>query len=119
MAAGSMFVRNGFFTDPGADSWTATVDYGDGNGAVPLALNPAQRFSLQHRYVTPGIYTVTVSVRDDDGGVGMTSFRVTVLSDLAVGSASDPVRREKIAAAKRGKLRPPEVIEKMRTANLG
>lgn len=33
--------------------------------------------------------------------------------------ARDPVRREKIAAARRGKSRPRHVIEAMRTANLG
>ncbi len=78
VAAGSMFVRNGSFTDPGADTWTATVNYGDGAGVQPLALNPAQRFMLQHRYQTPGVYTVTVTVRDDDGGVGVDTFVVRV-----------------------------------------
>jgi len=33
--------------------------------------------------------------------------------------ARDPARRAKIAAARRGKPRPPEVIEAMRQANLG
>src|SRR5262249_39752120 len=66
---GSTFTRNGFFTDPGIrDTWTATVDYGDGTGVQPLDLNPAQRFHLQHRYAQPGVYRVIVSVFDDDGG---------------------------------------------------
>src|SRR5262249_7838469 len=30
------FVRDGFFTDPGQDRWTATVDYGDGSGEQHL-----------------------------------------------------------------------------------
>jgi len=33
--------------------------------------------------------------------------------------ARDPVRRAKIAASRRGKPRPPEVIEALRRANLG
>jgi hypothetical protein len=37
----------------------------------------------------------------------------------AVAKARDPERRAKIAAARRGKPRPPQVIEAMRKANLG
>jgi hypothetical protein len=37
----------------------------------------------------------------------------------ALAKARDPARRAKIAAAKRGKRRPQEVIEKVRRANLG
>ena len=78
--AGSTFTRNGFFTDAGIlDTWTATVDYGDGSGVQPLDLNPTGRFHLQHRYTAPGTYTVTVAVRDDDDGVGTARFTVTVL----------------------------------------
>ena len=36
---GGTFTRTGSFTDPGTDSWTATVDYGDGSGEQPLVLN--------------------------------------------------------------------------------
>ena len=75
---GAMFARHGSFTDPVADTWTATVNYGDGSGVQPLDLNLAQRFTLRHRYVTPGSYTVVVTVRDDDGGVSTASFVVTV-----------------------------------------
>jgi autotransporter-associated beta strand protein len=76
---GATFTRNGFFTDPGIlDTWTATVDYGDGSGPQPLALNPGQRFHLRHRYTQPGVYRVIVTVIDDDGGIGTDSFLVTV-----------------------------------------
>ncbi|HEX5726404.1 MAG TPA: DNA/RNA non-specific endonuclease [Longimicrobiaceae bacterium] len=60
------YTAGGSFTDPGADSWTATVDYGDGSGAQPLALS-GKTFSLSHAYAAPGTYTVTVTVADDDG----------------------------------------------------
>jgi PKD repeat protein len=75
---GDTFASAGSFTDPGADSWTAMVDYGDGSGPQPLALNPDDSFALGHTYADDGIYTVTVTVTDDDGGVGADTAVVTV-----------------------------------------
>ncbi|MDR1264182.1 MAG: hypothetical protein LBK42_01090 [Propionibacteriaceae bacterium] len=57
---------DGFFTDPGADSWTATVDYGDGSGPQALALD-GKTFLLDHVYAKAGSYFVTVSVSDQAG----------------------------------------------------
>jgi len=75
---GSAFVSSGSFTDPGADTWTATVDYGDGSGTQPLPLT-GKTFSLNHAYAADdGIYTVTVTVTDDDSGVGIDTAGVTV-----------------------------------------
>jgi autotransporter-associated beta strand protein len=76
LAPGGALNRNGSFADPGADTWTAIVDYGDGNGPQPLKLLPGGRFHLQHRYAQPGTYLVTVTVTDDDGGVGAAAFTV-------------------------------------------
>ncbi len=75
---GAAFTRDGSFTDPGADSWTATVDYGDGDGPQSLTLNADKTFSLNHTYADNGSYTVTVKVTDDDSGEGVGSFEVTV-----------------------------------------
>ena len=52
---------NGSFTDPGQDPWTATVDYGDGAGAMPLAL-VGRTFTLSHAYARAGSYSVTVVI---------------------------------------------------------
>ena len=47
------------FTDPGsADTHTISVSWGDG----------ATTTGLSHVYAAPGLYTVSVTVRDDDGG---------------------------------------------------
>ncbi|HEX8903696.1 MAG TPA: PKD domain-containing protein, partial [Longimicrobiaceae bacterium] len=73
------FTSSGSFTDPGADSWTATVDYGDGSGEQPLALS-GNTFSLSHTYAGAGSYTVTVTVTDDDGAPASKTATVTVLS---------------------------------------
>jgi len=78
---GDTFTGSGSFTDPGADTWTATVDYGDGTGSQPLTLNPDKMFNLQHTYLDDDdddTYTVTVSVTDDDNGLGSASFDVIV-----------------------------------------
>jgi DNA/RNA endonuclease G (NUC1) len=71
----------GSFSDPGADSWSATVDYGDGSGAQPLALS-SMSFSLSHAYATAGSFTVTVTV--NDGAATTTITRsVTVITAAA------------------------------------
>ncbi|HXI54801.1 MAG TPA: DNA/RNA non-specific endonuclease, partial [Polyangia bacterium] len=54
--AGQTYTGDGSFVDPGAAPWTATVDYGDGSGETPLALD-GMAFSLSHVYATPGTFT--------------------------------------------------------------
>jgi len=83
---GATFSRNGAFTDPGADTWIATVDYGDGAGAVSLPL-VSKSFALSHSYADNGSYTVTVTVTDDDGGSDSDQVLVTVNNVAPVVSA--------------------------------
>ena len=78
LTAGQMLARSGSFLDPGADTWTATVDYGTVAGFVPLALNTDKSFALNHAYSTTGSYTVKVRVMDDDGVRQTQQFKVTV-----------------------------------------
>jgi hypothetical protein len=75
---GGTYTATGSFTDPDADTWTATVDYGDGSGVQPLALNPNKTFSLIHVYADNGNYTVTVTVTDSHSNTGMDTVAVTV-----------------------------------------
>ena len=88
---GDTFVSAGSFTDPGSDTWTATVDYGEGAGPQPLALNPDGSFALGNTYDNDGVYVVTVTVSDDDGGVGSDTAMVTVnnISTLSVDAGPD------------------------------
>ena len=89
---GERYDASGTFSDPGADSWTATVNYGDGSGARSLALS-GKSFTLSHAYATPGTFGITVSVRDDDAGTGTRTVTVVVLSaDQAIDVLSDNVR---------------------------
>ncbi|MHC5112629.1 MAG: PKD domain-containing protein, partial [Planctomycetota bacterium] len=93
---GDTFVSAGSFTDPGDDTWTATVDYGEGAGPQPLALNPDGTFALDNTYENDGVFVVTVTVSDDDGGVGSDSATVTVdnISTLAVDAGPDATINE-------------------------
>jgi PKD repeat protein len=59
---------SGSFTDPDAnETYSATVNYGDGTGTQPLAL-VGHTFALQHTYLTVDTYTVSVTVSDGRGG---------------------------------------------------
>ena len=75
---GSPFTGSGRFADPGAETWTASVDYRDGSGVQPLTLNPDKTFDLSHTYADNGAYTVIVTVADDDAGIGSDTLLVTV-----------------------------------------
>jgi hypothetical protein len=75
---GNPFLRAGTFSDPDPDTWTATVDYGDGSGIQPLALT-GKTFNLSHGYAA-GRYTLTVTVSDNHSGVGVGAVIVTVLT---------------------------------------
>jgi PKD repeat protein len=74
---GQVFLSAGFFTDPGADAWSARVNYGDGSDWQPLALNQGA-FTLSHPYTDNGTFQVQIAVRDDDGGQGTVTVQVEV-----------------------------------------
>ncbi|HYJ80824.1 MAG TPA: PKD domain-containing protein, partial [Longimicrobiaceae bacterium] len=76
---GETYAASGSISDPGADTFTGTVDYGDGGGAQPLAVS-GNTFSLSHVYAAAGTFAVTVTVMDDEGAPATTSATVTVLS---------------------------------------
>ena len=68
------------FTDadfPG-DTFTATVDYGD--GSVPVRLRPTSTyFALSHQYGLLGSHVVTVTITDEQGVSGSGSTTVVLL----------------------------------------
>jgi len=65
------------FDDPGADTWIATIDWGDGSPVetVDPATSPISR---PHTYALAGVYTATVVVADDDGGSDTAPASITV-----------------------------------------
>jgi len=74
---GTAFASSGFFTDSGAGPWTATVNYGDGTGSQPLTLS-GKEFWLSHVYAGTGIFTITVTVTDQNNKIGSDTVTVTV-----------------------------------------
>ena len=89
---GDSFTGGGSFTDAGADTWTATVDYGEGAGPQPLTLNADKTVSLSNVYKQDGVYTVTVTVSDDDTS-GNDTLTVTVnnVGPVVSGGADDTI----------------------------
>jgi hypothetical protein len=69
------------FTDPGTlDVHKVTVSYGDGSGDQTTTLPLGTRtFNLNHTYAASGLFTVTVTVKDDDLGSHTDTFEVTVV----------------------------------------
>ncbi|MGH7134291.1 MAG: PKD domain-containing protein, partial [Pirellulales bacterium] len=87
----AVFNLTGSFTDPGDNTWTATVDYGDGSGDLPLTLAADKTFTLSHTYQGAGSFDAVVTVTDDDGGIGTASFTEAVSklqTSLTAASAS-------------------------------
>ena len=75
-------------TNPLAESFTYDIDWGDGRDAItgaPIAdLNggpgtpSSGTIAGSHTYADDGVYQVTVTVHDDNGGIGTSTFLVTV-----------------------------------------
>ena len=72
------------FADPGADIWTATVNYGDGSGVQPIVVGAGKSLALNHTFPANGLYTVTVTVNDDDTGSATTTLEVYVGLELTI-----------------------------------
>ncbi|MFO1062830.1 MAG: PKD domain-containing protein [Pirellulales bacterium] len=75
LSVGDTLAVAGSFTDDDSTQWTASVDYGDGGGFEPLALEQDGSFNLAHQYNAAASVPYSVRVRIVDGG-GRSSERV-------------------------------------------
>jgi PKD repeat protein len=72
-------------TDPGsADTHTFAWDFDDGAAGTGVAPS--------HVYASIGVYTATLTVTDDDGGVDTDEVVITVVSPSDLDSYQDCVR---------------------------
>ncbi|MCB8943691.1 MAG: DUF11 domain-containing protein [Ardenticatenaceae bacterium] len=63
---------NGQFSDPGIeDTFAILWDFGDG-------VMVADTLTPTHRYLQPGTYTATLTITDDDGGVGQANLTLQI-----------------------------------------
>jgi PKD repeat protein len=72
------------FTDPGTlDSHTAVWNWGDGTTSVGTVTeaNGSGSVTDSHTYTKAGVYTVTLTVTDDDGGSDQSLFQYVVVYD--------------------------------------
>ncbi|MBL4847580.1 MAG: exo-alpha-sialidase [Planctomycetes bacterium] len=75
------------FVDTPADTHSAaTIDWGDGNSDVG-AISTSSITWPAHTYTTTGTYTASLSLTDDDGGIGTASLTITVANQPPVLSA--------------------------------
>jgi len=88
VTAGDTVSFSGSFTDPGwLDTHTATWDFGDGTVSVGgivteehIPPDSTGTVTGTHIYTAGGAYTVTLTVTDDDGGIGSNMMQVFVRS---------------------------------------
>lgn len=72
------------FTDPGLlDTHSAVWDWGDGSTSAGTVneTNGSGSVAGSHTYTTPGVYTITLTVVDRDGGQGSAVFEFVVVYD--------------------------------------
>jgi hypothetical protein len=76
--AGTNVSLNWNFTDPGSDTWTCTIQWDSGE-SFSSALYTDPKSCSGSKTLAAGLYTVTVKVTDDDGGVGTKTLEAYVV----------------------------------------
>nr|WP_223169227.1 PKD domain-containing protein [Microbacterium sp. MF43] len=66
-------------SEPGDDTVTAQIDWGDGSAAQAVTIADLAA-GVDHGYGDDGAYTVTVTATDDDGGVGAHAVAMEIAS---------------------------------------
>ena len=103
---GDTLNKSASYVDEDSIAWTATVDYGDGSGLQPLAIDTTTKaMALNHLYVDNGNYTVTVGIMDVEGTSNSMSFVVTannvapILGNVSASPAVAEVGAQAVSAS--------------------
>lgn len=75
---------SGSFSDPGLDTHTVTVNWGDGTSETVTVNQLADTFAGTHDYANGGIYTITVSATDSDGAVSQSLTTQAVIQGVGL-----------------------------------
>jgi hypothetical protein len=79
---GAPVTISGTFSDPGIlDTHDVEIVWGDGTATTATADSAQRSFAGLHTYASAGVYTVEITVSDDDGGSGSTLFSYVVVYD--------------------------------------
>ncbi len=77
------------FSDPGADTWSATISWNDGSPLQTLN-SVTSPFSVQHTY-NSGPQAATVTITDDDGGSSGATASTTVQVAYSTSGILQPI----------------------------
>jgi hypothetical protein len=81
------------FTDPGDDTHTVTIDWGDGSAVDDLG-TVTSPFSASHTYVLAGMYHAKVTVTDSDGAPTDNDNDFTVNFTIVGGGVLPPINQD-------------------------
>ncbi|MCB0189319.1 MAG: hypothetical protein KDE31_33845, partial [Caldilineaceae bacterium] len=85
VAVGAAINAGGSFSDPGVnDTHTGTWDWGDGSTSA-ATINGGTVGSDNHTYAAPGVYTLKLTITDNDGDSAEQSYQFVVVYDPSVG----------------------------------
>ena len=74
-------VWTGSFTDTDTDTWTGTIDFGDGTASQSVTLGSDKTFTFSHVYTDAGFYTLCLSI--GDGETTATQSRRVMIGTLS------------------------------------
>jgi DNA/RNA endonuclease G (NUC1) len=95
---GTAYTASGTFSDPGADTWSAIVNWGDGSAEQTVPVSGGT-YSLSHTFASAGTFTVSIQIADDDTATTVT-HSVNVVQPAVGLSGAIPLIDQLVAARK-------------------